>query len=251
MIESSDRRSSTAGGHAPARGDAAGALHARRLARAARRRALAELPGRRLRHVALGARASTLDGRPVQGWNGTVELVARYLQSTWPLKSFSCWEEFDGGEHASTLGALVAGLDAAARLLRRSRTGRTRPTCVRAHLLEPLRRTTAASCAARPTSGSTAACCGLACPFAGAAARRPADSRGHGRGQCGESCSGQAAASIATAATRYYGGGEWILLTCSLALARGPAPAICDAARAAPRVGARAGASRTATYPSR
>jgi GH15 family glucan-1,4-alpha-glucosidase len=48
---------------------------------------------------------------------GTVELTARYLQATWRLKSFSCWEELDGGEHASTLGAVVAGLAAAARLL--------------------------------------------------------------------------------------------------------------------------------------
>jgi GH15 family glucan-1,4-alpha-glucosidase len=47
----------------------------------------------------------------------TVELVAHYLRATWQLKSFSCWEEFDDGEHASTLGAIVAGLDAAARLL--------------------------------------------------------------------------------------------------------------------------------------
>jgi GH15 family glucan-1,4-alpha-glucosidase len=47
----------------------------------------------------------------------TVELVARYLAATWPLESFSCWEELDGGEHASTLGAAIAGLDAAAVLL--------------------------------------------------------------------------------------------------------------------------------------
>ena len=46
-----------------------------------------------------------------------VELIARYLASTWRLKCFNCWEEFDGGEHASTLGAVVAGLEAAARLL--------------------------------------------------------------------------------------------------------------------------------------
>lgn len=47
----------------------------------------------------------------------TVELVARYLQATWQLRCFSCWEELDGGEHASTLAAVAAGLDAAARLL--------------------------------------------------------------------------------------------------------------------------------------
>ena len=47
----------------------------------------------------------------------TVDLVARYLAATWPLKSYSCWEELDGGEHASTLAAAIAGLDAAAVLL--------------------------------------------------------------------------------------------------------------------------------------
>jgi GH15 family glucan-1,4-alpha-glucosidase len=47
----------------------------------------------------------------------TVELVARYLAATWRVRCYSCWEELDGGEHGSTLGAVVAGLDAAARLL--------------------------------------------------------------------------------------------------------------------------------------
>jgi GH15 family glucan-1,4-alpha-glucosidase len=47
----------------------------------------------------------------------TVELVARYLEATWTLKCFSCWEEFDGGVHASTLAAALRGLEAAGRLL--------------------------------------------------------------------------------------------------------------------------------------
>jgi GH15 family glucan-1,4-alpha-glucosidase len=50
-----------------------------------------------------------------------VELVAAYLAATWRLKCFNCWEEFDGGEHASTLGAVFAGLESAARLLRDAR----------------------------------------------------------------------------------------------------------------------------------
>jgi GH15 family glucan-1,4-alpha-glucosidase len=66
----------------------------------------------------LWALAAHLDGDVLpDGWAGTVELVARYLQATWRLKCFSCWEELDGGEHASTLGAVAAGLTAAARLL--------------------------------------------------------------------------------------------------------------------------------------
>lgn len=47
----------------------------------------------------------------------TVELVAEYLRATWTLKCFSCWEEFDGGVHASTLAAVLRGLHAAGRLL--------------------------------------------------------------------------------------------------------------------------------------
>ena len=47
----------------------------------------------------------------------TVELVARYLQAVWTLKCFSCWEEFDGGVHTSTLAAVHRGLEAAGRLL--------------------------------------------------------------------------------------------------------------------------------------
>ena len=65
----------------------------------------------------LWALAEHLDGRLPAGLRDTVELAARYLRATWRLKSYSCWEELDGGEHASTLGAAVAGLDAAARLL--------------------------------------------------------------------------------------------------------------------------------------
>lgn len=47
----------------------------------------------------------------------TVELVAEYLRETWTLKCFNCWEEFDGGMHASTLAAVLRGLEAGGRLL--------------------------------------------------------------------------------------------------------------------------------------
>src|SRR5690348_12568500 len=46
----------------------------------------------------------------------TVELVGRYLVASWQLPCWSCWEEFNGGEHASTLASACAGLDVAARL---------------------------------------------------------------------------------------------------------------------------------------
>jgi GH15 family glucan-1,4-alpha-glucosidase len=59
-----------------------------------------------------------LDGRrPDAGTAAVIRLVARYLAATWQLKCFSCWEEFDDGEHASTLGAVIAGIESAARML--------------------------------------------------------------------------------------------------------------------------------------
>jgi GH15 family glucan-1,4-alpha-glucosidase len=54
--------------------------------------------------------------RPDDELRRSVELVARYLAAAWRLPCFSCWEEFDDGEHASTLAAVVAGLESAARL---------------------------------------------------------------------------------------------------------------------------------------
>jgi GH15 family glucan-1,4-alpha-glucosidase len=59
-----------------------------------------------------------LEGRGMlPGFAASIELVAAYLEASWRLKCFNCWEEFDGGEHASTLGAVYAGLAAASRLL--------------------------------------------------------------------------------------------------------------------------------------
>jgi isomaltose glucohydrolase len=59
-----------------------------------------------------------LRGKPVTADVApTVELVARYVQATWKLECFSCWEELDGGVHASTLAAVLRGLEAAGRVL--------------------------------------------------------------------------------------------------------------------------------------
>jgi GH15 family glucan-1,4-alpha-glucosidase len=58
-----------------------------------------------------------LDEGPGEELGRTIELVASYLEATWRLPSFSCWEELDGGQHAATHGAVAAGLASAARLL--------------------------------------------------------------------------------------------------------------------------------------
>ncbi len=55
--------------------------------------------------------------RPDDAMLSTVRLVARYLECCWRLKCFSCWEEYDDGEHAATLAAVVAGIESAGRLL--------------------------------------------------------------------------------------------------------------------------------------
>ena len=47
----------------------------------------------------------------------TVELVADYLRAAWRLECFNCWEEFDGGVHTSTLAAVMRGLAVAGSLL--------------------------------------------------------------------------------------------------------------------------------------
>jgi isomaltose glucohydrolase len=47
----------------------------------------------------------------------TVSLAARYLTAVWPIPCWGCWEEFDDGEHAATIASVAAGLDAAAKLL--------------------------------------------------------------------------------------------------------------------------------------
>ncbi len=47
----------------------------------------------------------------------TVELVAHYLHQSGLLECWNCWEEFDGGHHASTVASVFAGLRAAATLL--------------------------------------------------------------------------------------------------------------------------------------
>jgi GH15 family glucan-1,4-alpha-glucosidase len=61
----------------------------------------------------LWALAEHLDGRaPDPELARTVDLVLRYLSASWRLGCFNCWEEYDGGEHASTLAAVAAGLEA-------------------------------------------------------------------------------------------------------------------------------------------
>jgi isomaltose glucohydrolase len=77
-----------------------------------------------------------IDGTPLdEALTETVRMVARYLESSWRLKCFNCWEEYDDGEHASTLAAVVAGLESASRLLDDPELDAS-ATAVRRHLLD-------------------------------------------------------------------------------------------------------------------
>ena len=67
-------------------------------------------------------------------WRPAVELAASYLATTWRLPCWSCWEELQSGEHASTIGAAAAGLAASARLLDDPRLA-AEADAARAHLL--------------------------------------------------------------------------------------------------------------------
>jgi isomaltose glucohydrolase len=62
-------------------------------------------------HVRRTGQALDDDGRQA------VRLVADYLLALWSQPNFDCWEEHAERVHASTLGAIVAGLRGAARLL--------------------------------------------------------------------------------------------------------------------------------------
>ncbi|HEX5396036.1 MAG TPA: glycoside hydrolase family 15 protein [Candidatus Limnocylindria bacterium] len=66
--------------------------------------------------------AGHLEGKaPSDDLASTAELVASYLSSCGLVPCWNCWEEFDGGEHASTIASVAAGLRAAASLLRDDR----------------------------------------------------------------------------------------------------------------------------------
>lgn len=142
----------------------------------------------------------------------SVELVARYLQAAWAMKCWNCWEELDDGEHASTLGAVAAGLASAGRLLDRSEFAREAER-VRRHVLSVFVRDGRIT-RSRGDTRLDGSLLWLALPFellpledpwiAATVAGVRAELTGPGGGVrrfLGDT---------------YFGGGEWILLTCSL-----------------------------------
>ena len=98
--------------------DAAGTLLARRDSRSRR---LAQLPNRRLRHVAVGTRAARdgdADRMPFpRALLDSATRVARYVSALALTNCFDVWEEHGSSRHVSTLACVFGGLHAAARML--------------------------------------------------------------------------------------------------------------------------------------
>ena len=141
-----------------------------------------------------------------------VELIARYLASTWRLKCFNCWEEFDGGEHASTLGAVVGGLEAAARLLEDARWSAEAEN-VRARLVKRFVRADR-FCRGSQDDRVDGSLVWLGTPWH----VFPADDRRISGtvDAIARDLGGPGGGVYRYRGDTYYGGGEWILLACSL-----------------------------------
>jgi GH15 family glucan-1,4-alpha-glucosidase len=142
-----------------------------------------------------------------------VELVARYLESSWQLRCFNCWEEFDGGRHASTLGAVIAGLAAAGRVLGDPRW---------AHAADAVRAALRAdfACDGRLGRGVgddrlDGSMLWLGVPFGALALDDPVLTGTVEAIRTG--LTGPAGGVYRFRGDTYYGGGEWLLLTSSLA----------------------------------
>lgn len=149
--------------------------------------------------------------RPDPALARTIDLVSRYLAAAWRMPCFNCWEEFDDGEHASTLAAVYAGLAAAARLLDR---GDAEAELVRARLLDTFvvdgrfRR-------GRTDARVDGSLLWLSVPFA---VLPPDDSRIRATVETiRRELTGPRGGVYRYRGDTYYGGGEWLLLTSSLA----------------------------------
>lgn len=149
--------------------------------------------------------------RPVLA--GAADLCARYLEASWQLPCWGCWEEFDDGEHASTLAAIAAGFDAAARLLGEPRydvlAGEVRRRLVERFVVDGR----FGRCASdKRVDGSLL---WLAVPFLTLPASDPRMAKTVDSVR--RELVGPAGGVYRYLGDTYFGGGQWILLTCWLA----------------------------------
>jgi GH15 family glucan-1,4-alpha-glucosidase len=145
-------------------------------------------------------------------WRPTVELVASYLAAVWGLPCWSCWEELQSGEHASTVGAAAAGLAAAARLLGDDRWA-AEAEAVKQHLLQ--RFAVDGRLGRSPGEGVDASMLWLVVPWGVLAADDPVATSTVDAVRC--DLVGPGGGVYRYLGDTYYGGGEWLLLTSTLA----------------------------------
>lgn len=142
------------------------------------------------------------------------EVVARYLQAAWRLKCWNCWEELDGGEHALTLGAVAAGLDSAASLLDRTEFA-VEAERIRQHVLDDFVRDGRIA-RGRGDERLDGSLLWLALPFELLPLE---DTRIRATVEAVRTeLTGPSGGIRRFLGDSYFGGGEWVLLTCSLGL---------------------------------
>ena len=160
---------------------------------------------------ALGTHA--VGAAQLDGLRPAVELAADYLDACWQIPCYGPWEEFDDGRHTPTLAAAVAGLRAAARLLDEPRYGETAERIVAALLDEFVMDGRFKRCATdERVDGSLL---WLSVPFGVVA---PDDPRMRATIEAvRRDLVGPSGGVRRYLGDTYFGGGEWILLSCSLA----------------------------------
>ena len=138
-----------------------------------------------------------------------VDLIARYLAAAWRTDCYDCWEELGDGQHASTVGAVAAGLAAAGSLLGRQ-DYRDCAAQVRASLLDRFVR------GERFRKGQSddrvdGSLLWLAVPFAVVEPGHPAMVRT--AEALRHDLRGRTSGVYRYLGDTYFGGGEWMLLT--------------------------------------
>jgi isomaltose glucohydrolase len=141
-----------------------------------------------------------------------VRLTAEYLAATWPTRCYGCWEELDDGEHAVTISAIAAGLRGAAELLGDD-AYHAAADLVKSHLLDRFALDGRFKrCATDERVDGSLVWAGV--PFGLLA---PDDPRLAATVEAiRRDLVGPGGGVYRYRGDTYYGGGQWILLTCSL-----------------------------------
>jgi GH15 family glucan-1,4-alpha-glucosidase len=150
--------------------------------------------------------------RPTPVLEEGIDVAARYLAATWRLPCWGCWEEFDDGEHAFTIAAVAAGLAAAGRILGRemliAEGARARNWLLERFVVDGLFR----RCASDPRIDGSLLWLG---PLG---IVEPDDPRLKATVESVRTdLVGGSGGVHRYLGDTYYGGGEWVILTCSLA----------------------------------